>query len=126
MRQRYAILSQCWDFLSSIKQLKSTQSGNALTARIDSQQGFDITLKTLQRCKDLLEDTMPLPSIFNGISDIMARLQECEEELWSRDGVESIMIHRPFVSDVERSSEVLVKQIQGIVELVSSQLILGP
>ncbi len=114
----------CFRYLP-IKLLTRRQSGNALTARIESQQGFDITLGTLQRCKDLLEDTIPLSSIFDATLDIMACLQDCEEQLPSRDGPESITIHRSFVSDIKRSSKVLVQQIQGIVELVSTQLILG-
>jgi hypothetical protein len=114
-----------WLVCFLIELLTRRQSGNVLTAQIESQQGFDITLRTLQRCKDLLEDIIPLSSMFDAISAILARLQECEEQLPSRDGPESITIHRSFISDVKRSSKVLVQQTQGIVELVRTWLILG-
>lgn len=97
------------------------QSSTIGTARTTSSSAFGLTLKTLQDCKKLLENILALPAIFDASLEIISTLETVEGQVGMRDGYASPSIHRPVVNDFRRSSQVLVRQTQGIVDLVCYQ-----
>jgi hypothetical protein len=100
---------------------KVSQSSNINTARTNDELAFGLTLATLQDCEKLLEDIIALPAIFDASLDIISSLGNIERRVGVQTGCQCISIHRPVVNDLKRSSEVLMRQAQGIVNLVRCQ-----
>jgi hypothetical protein len=95
------------------------QSSIISTVNMKHEGAFGLTLDTLQDCKKLLEDLLALPALFAASVEIVAVLSAIEENSSTQNRHASASIHRPALEDLRRSSEVLIKQTQGIVDLVS-------
>lgn len=80
---------------------------------------WDLTLSTLQNCESLLGELMSLPAVFQATLQVITCLEGLEDGIDIEEGLPKVADQRAVLVESQRSAEVVIRQTEALVELVS-------
>jgi len=94
------------------------QSDYISTVEFRSDLGFGLTLETLQRCKRLLEEMAAVPALLDAVLRISVLVEAMGPASIPGGRQRPTVAYEPLISDTKSSVEVMMRQTQGVFELV--------
>jgi len=95
------------------------QSHYISTVEFRPDLGFGLTLETLQKCKRLLEEMAAVPALLDAVLRISVLVETMRSNSVPGGRQGPTAAYGPLVSDMKSSIEVMMRQTQGVFELVS-------